>query len=165
MKIAVYPGSFDPITYGHLDVIERAIEMFDRVIVTVARNSSKQPLFSTEERVALIAEAVRPFPTVEVDTFDGLIVDYARSRNAAALLRGLRAVSDFEYEFQMALMNRKLASEIATVFLMPHEKFTYLNSSIVRELARHRTEVGDFVPDNVRAALEQRFGVPQRSVQ
>lgn len=165
MKIAVYPGSFDPITYGHLDVVERAIEIFDRVIVTVARNSSKQPLFDTEERVALITEAVRPFPTVEVDTFDGLIVDFARSRNAAALLRGLRAVSDFEYEFQMALMNRKLASEIATVFLMPHEKFTYLNSSIVRELARHRTDVGDFVPENVRAALERHFGAPQRSGQ
>lgn len=165
MKIAVYPGSFDPVTFGHLDVLERATDIFDRVIITVARNSSKQALFSTEERVALIAEAIKDFPTVEVDTFDGLIVDYARSRNAAALLRGLRAVSDFEYEFQMALMNRKLASEIATVFLMPHEKFTYLNSSIVRELARHRTSVADFVPENVRIALEARFGVPQRAGQ
>jgi pantetheine-phosphate adenylyltransferase len=165
MKIAVYPGSFDPITFGHIDVVERAIEIFDRVIITVARNSSKQPVFSTEERVALISEAVKGYPSVEVDTFDGLIVDYARSRNAAALLRGLRAVSDFEYEFQMALMNRKLASEIATVFLMPHEKFTYLNSSIVRELARHRTGVADFVPANVRLALEQRFGTPQRGEQ
>ena len=163
MKTAVYPGSFDPITFGHIDVLERAIEIFDRVIITVAKNSSKQPLFSTEERVTLIADAVREYPTVEVDTFDGLIVDYARSRQAAALLRGLRAVSDFEYEFQMALMNRKLASEIATVFLMPHEKFTYLNSSIVRELARHRTSVADFVPENVRRALEQRFGAPQRA--
>jgi pantetheine-phosphate adenylyltransferase len=163
MKIAVYPGSFDPVTFGHLDVLERATDIFDRVIITVARNSSKQALFSTEERVALIAEAIKGYPSVEVDTFDGLIVDYARSRNAAALLRGLRAVSDFEYEFQMALMNRKLASEVATVFLMPHEKFTYLNSSIVRELARHRTSVADFVPENVRIALEARFGVPQRA--
>ncbi|MDX9757579.1 MAG: pantetheine-phosphate adenylyltransferase [Bacteroidota bacterium] len=164
MKIAVYPGSFDPITFGHLDVLERAAAMFDRVIITVARNSSKQPLFTTDERVALIAEAVTTMPAVEVDTFDGLIVDYARARHATALLRGLRAVSDFEYEFQMALMNRKLAGEIATVFLMPHEKFTYLNSSIVRELARHRTDVSDFVPDPVRRALEQRFGTPQRAV-
>lgn len=165
MKIAVYPGSFDPITFGHLDVLERATAIFDRVIITVARNSSKQPVFSTDERVTLIAEAVATMPTVEVDTFDGLIVDYARARDATALLRGLRAVSDFEYEFQMALMNRKLAGEIATVFLMPHEKFTYLNSSIVRELARHRTDVSDFVPENVRRALEQRFGTPQRAVQ
>jgi pantetheine-phosphate adenylyltransferase len=158
MRIAVYPGSFDPITYGHIDVLERASEIFDRVIVTVARNSSKQSLFSTEERIAMITDAIVRIDNAEVDTFEGLIVDYARSRNAVALVRGLRAVSDFEYEFQMALMNRKLAADIATVFLMPNEKFTYLNSSIVRELARHRTSVEDFVPDNVRKALEDRFG-------
>ncbi len=162
MRVAVYPGSFDPITYGHIDVLERAGEIFDRVIVTVARNSSKQSLFSTEERVAMIVEAVARIRNAEVDTFEGLIVDYARSRSAVALVRGLRAVSDFEYEFQMALMNRKLAGDIATVFLMPNEKFTYLNSSIVRELARHRTSVEDFVPDNVRRALENRFGTAQR---
>ncbi len=158
MKTAVYPGSFDPVTYGHIDVLERAISIFDRVIVTIARNSSKAPLFSTEQRAELLREAVAHLPNVEVDTFDGLIVDYVRSRKAVALVRGLRAVSDFEFEFQMALMNRKLDSEIATVFLMPHEKFTYLNSSIVRELARHRTDVSDFVPDNVRAALVAHFG-------
>lgn len=158
MKIAVYPGSFDPITYGHIDVLERAIDIFHTVIVTVARNSTKTPLFDTDTRVELIRGAITHLPTVEVDTFDGLIVDYARSRNAHALVRGLRAVSDFEYEFQMALMNRKLAQDIATVFLMPHERFTYLNSSIVRELARHRTDVSDFVPDNVRAALIRHFG-------
>jgi pantetheine-phosphate adenylyltransferase len=158
MKTAVYPGSFDPVTYGHIDVLERAIGIFDRVIVTIARNSSKSPLFSTAQRVDLLRDAVAHLPNVEVDTFEGLIVDYARSRNAVALVRGLRAVSDFEFEFQMALMNRKLENELATVFLMPHEKFTYLNSSIVRELARHRTDVSDFVPDNVRAALIAHFG-------
>jgi pantetheine-phosphate adenylyltransferase len=162
MKIAVYPGSFDPVTFGHIDVLERAIEIFDRVIITVAINSSKQPVFGTEERVALISEATAGYPNVEVDTFDGLIVDYARRKHAVALVRGLRAMSDFEYEFQMALMNRKLASEIATVFLMPNEKFTYLNSSIIRELARHRTSVADFVPENVRIALEKCFGSAHR---
>lgn len=161
MKIAVYPGSFDPVTYGHIDVLERAIGIFDRVIVTIARNSAKNPLFSTEQRVELLRGAVAHLPTVEVDTFEGLIVDYARSRNAVALVRGLRAVSDFEFEFQMALMNRKLENDLATVFLMPHEKFTYLNSSIVRELARHRTDVSDFVPDNVREALIAHFGDTQ----
>ncbi len=160
MKIAVYPGSFDPITNGHIDVLERATEIFDKVIITVARNSSKQPIFTTDERVALCRQAVEGIRNAEVDTFEGLIVDYARSQGAVALVRGLRALSDFEYEFQMALMNRKLASEVATVFLMPNEKFTYLNSSIVRELARHRTSVADFVPENVRLALEARFGAP-----
>jgi pantetheine-phosphate adenylyltransferase len=158
MKIAVYPGSFDPVTNGHIDVLERALSLFDRVIVTVARNSSKTPLFDTEERVALLRSAVEHLPGAEVDTFSGLIVDYARSKNAVALVRGLRAVSDFEYEFQMALMNRNLAGDVATVFLMPHERFTYLNSSIVRELARHHTDVSDFVPPVVLTALQEKFG-------
>ncbi|PLX23575.1 MAG: pantetheine-phosphate adenylyltransferase [Ignavibacteria bacterium] len=158
MRIAVYPGSFDPVTYGHIDVLERATDIFDNVIVTIARNSSKTPLFSTDQRVALLQESVSHLENVEVDTFEGLIVDYARKRQAVALVRGLRAVSDFEYEFQMALMNRKLDSDIATVFLMPHERFTYLNSSIVRELARHRTDVSDFVPECVREALVAHFG-------
>lgn len=158
MRIAVYPGSFDPITYGHIDVLERAIDIFDKVIVTIARNSSKQPLFDTDTRVDLIRGAISHLEKVEVDTFEGLIVNYAERRDAIALVRGLRAVSDFEYEFQMALMNRKLARDIATVFLMPHERFTYLNSSIVRELARHRTDVSDFVPENVRDALVRHFG-------
>ncbi len=157
MKIAVYPGSFDPITNGHLDVIERALTLFDRVIVTVAVNASKTSLFSTDHRVAMIREVLADFPNVEVDVFTGLIVDYARAKNAIALVRGLRAVSDFEYEFQMALMNRKLASDIATVFLMPHENFTYLNSSIVRELSRHHTDVSDFVPEVVARELKKKF--------
>lgn len=157
MKIAVYPGSFDPITNGHLDVLERAIGLFDLVWITIAKNSAKTPVFTTDERVDLIRNATAHLPRVEVDTFDGLIVDYARSKNATALIRGLRAVSDFEYEFQVALMNRKLAQEITTVFLMPNEKYTYLNSSIVRELARHHTDVSDFVPPNVSAALKRLF--------
>jgi pantetheine-phosphate adenylyltransferase len=161
MKLAVYPGSFDPITYGHIDVLERALGLFDRVVITVAQNSSKSPLFDTAARVALIREAVAQFPTAEVDTFHGLITDYARARGAVALVRGLRAVSDFEFEFQMALMNRTLAESVSTVFLMPHERFTYLNSSIVRELARHRTSVSAFVPPCVAAALEERFGAAQ----
>ncbi|MCZ7558133.1 MAG: pantetheine-phosphate adenylyltransferase [Bacteroidia bacterium] len=158
MKIAVYPGSFDPITFGHFDVIERALGLFDRVIITVAVNSSKAPLFTTDERVAMIREAAAHLDGVEVDVFTGLIVDYARAKGAVALVRGLRAVSDFEYEFQMALMNRKLASDLATVFLMPHEKFTYLNSSIVRELARHHTDVSEFVPAVVVRELKRKFG-------
>ena len=163
MRTAVYPGSFDPITNGHIDVLERALDIFDKVIITVARNSAKKPLFSTEQRVRLIRDAVSSYARVEVDTFDGLIVDYARSRKAVALVRGLRAVSDFEYEFQMALMNRKLASQISTVFLMPNERFTYLNSSIVRELARHGTDVSDFVPANVKEALIRHFGANESS--
>ena len=157
MKTAVYPGSFDPITNGHIDVLQRALEIFDTVIITVAKNASKQPLFTAEQRVELVRTAVAPYRGAVVDIFDGLIVEYARSHGAMALVRGLRAVSDFEYEFQMALMNRKIAGDIKTVFLMPNEKYTYLNSSIIRELARLHTDVSDFVPDNVVAALRERY--------
>ena len=157
MKTAVYPGSFDPITNGHIDVLQRALEIFDTVIITVAKNASKQPLFTAEQRVELVRTAVAPYRGAVVDIFDGLIVEYARSHGAVALVRGLRAVSDFEYEFQMALMNRKIAGDIKTVFLMPNEKYTYLNSSIIRELARLHTDVSDFVPDNVVAALRERY--------
>jgi pantetheine-phosphate adenylyltransferase len=157
MKSAVYPGSFDPITYGHVDVLVRALELFDTVYITVARNESKHPLFTLDERVALVRDAVASYPGAKVDIFEGRIVDYARGRGAIALVRGLRAVSDFEYEFQMALMNRKIAGDIETVFLMPNEKYTYLNSSIIRELARLRTDVSEFVPPNVAAALQQKF--------
>lgn len=163
MRTAIYAGSFDPITYGHIDVLERAIDLFDRVIITVARNSAKRALFSTAERVDLVTEAVRGYPTVSVDEFDGLLVDYARAKGAVALVRGLRAISDFEYEFQMSLMNRKLEERLVTVFLMPHEKYTYLNSSIVRELAALRRDCSEFVPPRVVEALRKRFGEPQGS--
>ena len=157
MKIAIYPGTFDPITFGHLDVIERAREIFDRVIVTVARNTSKQPLFTDDERIEMVREAVKQLPNVEVECFHGLLVTYAREKKATAIVRGLRAISDFEYEFQMALTNRKLASDITTVFLMPHERFTYLNSSIVREIALLGGDVSDFVPAAVMSRLKNKF--------
>jgi pantetheine-phosphate adenylyltransferase len=160
VTIAVYPGSFDPVTNGHIDVACRAREIFDEVIISVARNGSKQALFSVDERVQLLEGAVAAMPGIRVDTFDGLTVDYARTVGATALVRGLRAVSDFEYEFQIALMNRKLAPELETVFLMPNEKYTYLSSSIVRELARLHTDVSEFVPDVVMHALRTRFDAP-----
>jgi pantetheine-phosphate adenylyltransferase len=157
MKIAIYPGTFDPITNGHLDILERAMKLFDRVIVTIARNSAKQPLFTEEERIAMIKEAVRSYKQVEVDSFDGLLVDYARKKQATAIVRGLRAISDFEYELQMALMNRRLNHDMVTVFLMPNEKYTYLNSSIVREIAKHQGNVKDFVPPHVYRKLKEKM--------
>jgi pantetheine-phosphate adenylyltransferase len=150
---AIYPGTFDPITYGHIDVVERASRLFPRVIVLVARNTSKSPLFSGEERVTMIRRVFRNKPRIEVDEFDGLLVNYARRRKAGVIIRGLRAVSDFEYEFQMALTNRKLAPAVDTVFLVPHERYTYLNSSIVREVARLGGDVSEFVPPTVRSML------------
>jgi pantetheine-phosphate adenylyltransferase len=151
MKTALYPGTFDPITNGHLDILERALGLFDKVIVTVANNSSKSPLFSGDERVALIQEIIdeRQYANATVVRFDGLLVNFARKNSACALIRGLRAISDFEFEFQMALMNRNQAPEIATVFLMPHERYTYLNSSIVRELARLNGDYKEFIPASV----------------
>ena len=134
-RIALYPGTFDPITYGHIDVVRRATELFSRVIVLVARNSTKQPMFSGEERASMIREVFRGHRRVEVDAFDGLLVEYARRRKATVIVRGLRAVSDFEFEFQMALMNRKLEAQVETIFLMPKEEYTYLSSRIVKELS------------------------------
>lgn len=159
IKLALYPGTFDPVTNGHIDIIQRASELFDKIVVTVARNLSKTPLFTTEERVFLLKESLKNFNNVTVDSFDGLVVDHAHSVNACAIIRGLRAVSDFEYEFQMALMNRKLASDISTVFLMPNEKYTYLNSSIVRNLSQFGSDVSEFVPDVVQDALIKKYAV------
>lgn len=153
MKIAIYPGTFDPVTNGHVDVAARAARLFDKVIVCVAVNSSKEPMFSGQERVRLIKEAVKDIKNIEVEDFEGLLVDYARRKKAEVIVRGLRAVSDFEYEFQMALTNRKLCDEIDTVFLMPHEKYTYLNSSIVREISKFGGDVSEFVPPHVRKEL------------
>lgn len=157
MRKVLYPGTFDPITNGHIDIIRRARELFDGVVVTVAINPSKSPLFSVDERVKMIKESVKNFNNIDVDSFDGLVVDHAKQVGAVGIIRGLRAVSDFEYEFQMALMNRKLASDITTVFLMPHEKYTYLNSSIVRNLASLNSDVSDFVPLIVLKALKKKF--------
>jgi pantetheine-phosphate adenylyltransferase len=150
---AIYPGTFDPITYGHIDVVNRAASMFPRVIILVARNPVKTPMFTDTERIAMIREVFRGRKNISVDGFDGLLVDYARHTRATAIIRGLRAVSDFEYEFQMALMNRKLYSGIDTVFLAPDERYTYLNSSIVREVARLGGDIDEFVPPVVRKRL------------
>ncbi|MBM2840263.1 MAG: coaD [Bacteroidetes bacterium] len=152
-RIAVYPGTFDPITYGHVDVIERGARLFDEVIVLVAQNSTKTPLFSGGERIGMIKEVFKKNHRVAVDGFDGLLVEYVVRKKATAIIRGLRAVSDFEYEFQMALTNRKLESAIDTVFLVPDERYTYLNSTIVREIARLGGNISDFVPPSVRRHL------------
>jgi pantetheine-phosphate adenylyltransferase len=154
---ALYPGTFDPITFGHIDVVERARILFPKVIILVARNTNKTPLFDDGERVAMIRDTFRNHPGIEVDTFDGLLVDYARRHRASVIVRGLRAVSDFEYEFQMALTNRKLAKSIETIFLAPREQYTYLNSTIVREIARLGGDVSDFVPPSVRRHLRLKF--------
>jgi pantetheine-phosphate adenylyltransferase len=158
MKIAIYPGTFDPITYGHIDVIERASRLFDKIIITVAMNPTKKPLFSAKDRVYLIEKSIseiRNNGSLKVETFDGLIVDFARNKKASAIIRGLRAISDFEYELQMALMNRRLESDITTVFLMPHENYTYLNSTIVKEVASFGGDISNFVPPIVEEKLKK----------
>ena len=156
-KIAVYPGSFDPITYGHLDIIERGLDVFDNIIIAVARNSDKKGLFSTEERIRHIGEALGDNPRVKVDTFEGLLVDYVVSKGAKVILRGLRAVSDFEYEFQIAQMNHNLKSEVETVFMMTSVPYGYLSSSIVKEVASLKGPVESLVPPVVRKALAEKF--------
>ncbi len=155
--LAIYPGTFDPITNGHLDVIERASQLFDKVIVMIATNRAKEPLFTREERKAMITKAVSKYANVSVDNYDGLLVNYAKSKNASVIIRGIRAISDFEYEFQMALTNRKLAPKISTIYMMPNEKYTYLNSSIVRELSSLNGNVADFVPFHVAKKLKEKF--------
>ncbi len=156
VRRAIYPGSFDPITNGHLDVIERATRLFDEVIVAVAVNEAKEALFSIDERIALIGEAAH-FENVTVARLEGLLVRFARDREACAVIRGLRAISDFEFEFQMALMNRKLEGAVETIFLMPREEYTYLSSRIVKEIARLGGEVDAFVPRSIAAALQRKF--------
>jgi len=157
MRTAIYPGSFDPLTNGHLDVIQRAAKLFDRVVVAVAKNADKRPLFTLEERLALVKRAVRRLPGVEADTFDGLLIEYVLRRKARAIVRGLRAVSDFEFEFQLALMNRKLNENIETIFMMPKDTYTFLSSRIVKEIARLNGDVSQFVSVHVEAALKRKF--------
>lgn len=157
MRKVIYPGTFDPITNGHIDIIKKARKLFDGVVVTVACNPGKTPMFSVEERVAMIEESIKEFDNVTVDSFNGLIVDHAHQVGAEGIIRGMRAMSDFEYEFQMAMMNRKLASDITTVFLIPHEKYTYLNSSIVKSLAGLGSDVSEFVPTPAKLALDKKF--------
>lgn len=156
-RSAVYPGTFDPVTNGHLDLADRGRRHFDRLFVAVLANEGKEPLFSVEERLALLREALAPWPNVTVDSFDGLLVDYARRVGAGVILRGIRAITDLEYEMQMAMMNRKLAPDVETVFLAPSEAYTYVSSRLVREVARLGGSVSDLVPAVVADALARRF--------
>ncbi len=156
-RVAIYPGTFDPITNGHVDVIERASQMFDRIVVLIAVNSMKKTLFTENERLELATESLGHLPNVSVECYPGLTVEFARKHSAVAIIRGIRAVSDFEYEFQIALMNRKLEPNVHTVFLMPHEKYTYLNSSIIRELSKYHQDTSDFVPLPVARKLKEKF--------
>ena len=159
-RIGLYPGTFDPITNGHLDVLQRAAKLFDRVIVAVAVSESKHPLFNLEERVQMVARAVQHLPNVEADSFQGLLVEYVERRSAQAVVRGLRAVSDFEFEFQLALMNRKMNERVETIFMMPKDTYTFLSSRIVKEMAQLGGDVSAFVPAHVRAALSGKFSHP-----
>jgi pantetheine-phosphate adenylyltransferase len=158
VKIAVYPGSFDPITNGHLDIVRRAAKMFDRVIVAVAINEEKNPLFSVDERVRLVTDAIRGLRNVAADEFEGLLVEYTRRKRASVVVRGLRAVSDFEFEFQLALMNRKLDSRIETIFLMTKDEYTFISSRQVKEICQLGADVSSFVPRGVERAMRRKFG-------
>ena len=155
--IAIYPGTFDPITNGHVDIIKRSLRMFDRIVVSIAINPGKKPLFTLEERIELIENCFKNNDRIEVDTTDGLIVDHAIRKNACVIVRGLRAVSDFDYEFQLALMNRKLQRKVETVFLMTGLRWIYISSSIIKDAARHGGDISGVVPAHVLKALKQKF--------
>ncbi len=154
----IYPGTFDPVTYGHIDLIKRAKEIFPEVIVAVADNPYKKPLFSREERVSFLKQATNQIKGVVIDHFDGLVVEYAHKQKARVLIRGLRMLSDFEYEFQMALTNRKLSPDIETIFLMPHESYSYLSSKLLKEVAKLGSDISPFVPKFVETALKNKLG-------
>jgi len=157
-SIAIYPGTFDPITMGHLDIVDRALNLFKKVIIAIAINPGKTPLFNLEERKAMIKNCFPDdYSRIEVDTVSGLLVDYALQQKAKAIIRGLRAVSDFDYEFQLALMNRKLVREVDTLFLMPGFRWIYISSSIIKEAARHGGDVSELVPHHVDKMLKQKF--------
>lgn len=165
MRTVIYPGSFDPITNGHLDIVQRASRLFDHVVVAVAHNEAKKPLFSVEERLQLVRQCVGQLPNVdnvEVDSFADLLVNYVARRGGHAIIRGLRAVSDFEFEFQLALMNRKLNGRVETIFMMPKETYTFLSSSIVKEISRLGGDVGCFVPTVVKEALARRLSTASK---
>ena len=161
MRTVIYPGSFDPLTNGHLDVVQRASKLFDRVIVAVARNESKHPLFTLEERKDMVRVAVGHLGNVEADVFEGLLINYAEAQEAEAIIRGLRAVSDFEFEFQLALMNRNLNERIETIFMMPKDTYTFLSSRIVKEIASLGGDISAFVPAHVQSALIAHYGAPK----
>ncbi|HOV92547.1 MAG TPA: pantetheine-phosphate adenylyltransferase [Candidatus Kapabacteria bacterium] len=156
-NIAIYPGTFDPITNGHIDVIERASQLFDKVYVVIAINPNKSTLFSEDERIDMAKQSLSYLSNVIVESYHGLTVDFAKKVNASTIIRGIRAVSDFEYEFQIALMNRKIQPDLHTIFLLPNEKYTYLNSSIIREIAGYGQDVSDFVPKIVQEKLNEKF--------
>jgi len=162
MRTGIYPGSFDPLTNGHLDIIHRAAKLFDRVIVAIAVNEQKKPLFTLKERIAQVKQATVDLANVEVDAFDSLLVSYVEHRGGSAVIRGLRAVSDFEFEFQLALMNRKLNERVETIFMMPKETYTFLSSRITKEIARLGGDVRAFVPAHVAVALKKKLKMSNR---
>lgn len=157
MRIAIYPGSFDPITSGHLDIIERASKLYDKVIVGVLNNASKRPLFSADERKAMIDEVIKDIPNVECDTFSGLLVDFAKKNGATVIIKGLRTVADFEYEFQMALLNKALNPEYETMFMMTDSKYSYISSSMVKDVARYNGELTGLVPQSVILEIKEKL--------
>ncbi len=156
-KIAVYPGSFDPITYGHLDIIKRALKIFDKVIVAVAHNAEKEPLFNIEERVSMLKRSLKGLKGIEVDDFKGLVVDYVKRKKATVVIRGLRMISDFEYEFQMALTNRKLSKDVETIFMMPSESYSYLSSKLIKEAASLGANLKDFTPNFIEKKIKEKL--------
>lgn len=156
-KIAVYPGTFDPVTYGHIDLIKRASKIFDKVIVAVAHSKSKGVLFGVDERVSMLKTAVKGMKNVTVDDFDGLVVDYVKRCRSNVMIRGVRMISDFEYEFQMALTNRKISGDIETIFMMPHEDYSYVSSKLIKEAASLGADVSNFIPGHVYKALREKL--------
>ena len=162
-RIAIYPGSFDPVTNGHLDIVARGLKLFDKIIVAIMRNPGKNAMFTLEERIEMLKASMEKFPNVEIDTFDGLTVEYAKKRKAQGILRGLRAMSDFEYEFQMALMNRKLNREVQTIFLMTGMRWIYTSSSIIKEAAQFGGNINGMVPALVLRKLKEKFGLTKKT--